>query len=81
MKLLTPLVAFILAVGVMSAGTAPLSLEIERGRAYAQTGETDAARASWEAVMKAYPDSDAARLAKQDLDRINRPAPSAPAGR
>jgi len=53
----------------------------KRGRAYAQTGETDAARASWEAVMKAYPDSDAARLAKQDLDRINRPAPSAPAGR
>lgn len=53
----------------------------KRGRAYAQTGQTDAARAAWEAVIKAYPDSDAARLAKQDLDRINRAAPAAPAAR
>ena len=63
-----------------NSGTVP-DAYFKRGRAYAQTGETDAARASWEAVMKAYPDSDAARLAKQDLDRINRPAPSAPAAR
>jgi tol-pal system protein YbgF len=49
----------------------------KRGRAYAQTGQTDAARAAWEAVMKAYPDSDAARLAKQDLERINRASPPA----
>src|SRR6188768_2804579 len=41
----------------------------KRGRAYAQTGQTDAARASWEAVVKTFPDSDAARLAKQDLER------------
>ena len=57
-----------------NSGTVP-DAYLKRGRAYAQTGQTDAARASWEAVMKAYPDSDAARLAKQDLDRINRPAP------
>jgi len=53
----------------------------KRGRAYAQTGQTDAARASWEAVVKTFPDSDAARLAKQDLERINRTAPGAPPGR
>jgi tol-pal system protein YbgF len=63
-----------------NSGTVP-DAYFKRGRAYAQIGETDAARASWEAVMKAYPDSDAARLAKQDLDRINRPAPSVPAAR
>ena len=64
-----------------SSGTVP-DAYFKRGRAYAQTGQTDAARASWEAVIKAFPDSDAARLAKQDLERINRTAaPSAPAAR
>jgi tol-pal system protein YbgF len=53
----------------------------KRGRAYEQTGQIDAARASWDAVLKAFPDSDAARLAKQALDKINRSAPAAPANR
>jgi tol-pal system protein YbgF len=61
-----------------TSGTVP-DAYFKRGRAYAQTGQTDAARAAFESVMKAYPDSDAARLAKQDLDRINRAAPAAPA--
>jgi len=53
----------------------------KRGRAYAQTGQIDTARSTWEAVIKMFPDSDAARLAKQDLERINRTAPAVPAGR
>ena len=47
----------------------------KRGRAYAQTGQNDAARESWEAVIKAFPESVAAGLAKQDLERIKRTAP------
>jgi tol-pal system protein YbgF len=50
----------------------------KRGRAYAQMNQVDAARASWEAVIKAFPESDDARLAKQDLERINRSNPPAP---
>jgi tol-pal system protein YbgF len=49
----------------------------KRGRAYAQTGQPDAAREMWEAVIKAFPESDAARLAKQDLERTNRTSPPA----
>jgi tol-pal system protein YbgF len=44
----------------------------KRGRAYAQANQIDKARESWEAVIKLFPDSDAARLARQDLERINR---------
>jgi tol-pal system protein YbgF len=50
----------------------------KRGRAYEQAGMADAARGAWEAVVKSFPESDAARLAKQALDRINRPQPPAP---
>jgi tol-pal system protein YbgF len=50
----------------------------KRGRAYEQANMPDAARAAWEAVVKSFPESDAARLAKQALDRINRPQPPAP---
>ena len=49
----------------------------KRGTAYAQIGQIDAARQSLEAVIKLFPDSDAARLARQDLERINRTAPPA----
>jgi tol-pal system protein YbgF len=48
----------------------------KRGRAYEQTGQVDAARAAWEAVLKSFPESDAARLARQALDKISRAAPS-----
>jgi TolA-binding protein len=55
----------------------------KRGQAYAQANQPDKARESWEAVIKLFPESDAARLARQDLERINRtssPAkPSPPA--
>jgi tol-pal system protein YbgF len=49
----------------------------KRGRAYAQAGQADRARESWDAVIKSFPDSDAARLARQDLERINRTSPPA----
>ena len=63
-----------------TSATVPDAL-FKRGRAYAQTQQPDLARASWEAVIKTYPDSDPARLAKQDLERINRTAPAAPVPR
>jgi tol-pal system protein YbgF len=42
----------------------------KRGLAQDRLGQADAARASWEAAVKGYPDSDAGRLAKQNLDRM-----------
>jgi TolA-binding protein len=39
-------------------------------------GQIDAARASWETVVKMYADSDGARLAKQGLDRLARQKPT-----
>jgi len=47
----------------------------KRGGAYAQNGQPDKARESWEAVIKQFPESEAARLAQQDLQRINRTSP------
>ena len=44
----------------------------KRGLAFERLGQVDRARESFEAVIKAFPDSDAARLAKQNLDRLNR---------
>ena len=47
----------------------------KRGLAQERLGQTDAARNSWETVTKSYPDSDAGRLAKQNLDRLGRTQP------
>ena len=44
----------------------------KRGLAQERLGQLDAARASWEAVARVFPDSDAGRLAKQNLDRLGR---------
>lgn len=44
----------------------------KRGLAQERLGQVDAARASWEAVSKSFPDSDAGRLARQNLDRLGR---------
>ena len=49
-----------------------------RGRAYEDLGQTDAARASWELVVKTYPDTTGATLAKQGLDRLIRKATPTP---
>jgi tol-pal system protein YbgF len=50
----------------------------KRGLAQQQLGQVDAARASWEAAAKMFPDSDAGRLARQNLDRLAS-QPTAPA--
>jgi TolA-binding protein len=47
----------------------------KRGLAFERLGQTDRARESFEAAIKNFPDSDAARLAKQNLDRLNRSKP------
>jgi tol-pal system protein YbgF len=42
----------------------------KRGLAEEHFGEMEAARISWEAVAENFPDSDAGRLARQNLDRL-----------
>ena len=44
----------------------------KRGLAFENLKQLDRARESFEAVVKNFPESDAARLAKQALDRLNR---------
>ena len=46
----------------------------KRGLAYESLGQRDRARESFETAIKSFPNSDAAVLAKQSLDRLNRPA-------
>jgi tol-pal system protein YbgF len=50
----------------------------KRGLAQERSGQVDAARASWELVVKLFPDSAAALLAKQSLDRLGRQRPPTP---
>ena len=47
----------------------------KRGLAHERLGQIDAAQMSWEAAAKSFPDSDAGRLAKQNLDRLGRAQP------
>jgi tol-pal system protein YbgF len=48
----------------------------KRGLAQERLGQIDAARESWNTVIQVAPDSDAGRLAKQNLDRVaRRPTP------
>jgi tol-pal system protein YbgF len=42
------------------------------GISYDRFGQVDKAREAFDYVVRAYPDSDAGRLAKQNLDRLNR---------
>ena len=42
----------------------------KRGLAQERLGQSDAARASFETVVKQYPETDAGRLARQNLDRL-----------
>ena len=44
----------------------------KRGLAQERLGQLDAARDSWNTVIQVAPDSDAGRLAKQNLDRVAR---------
>jgi tol-pal system protein YbgF len=47
----------------------------KRGIALSAIGQTDRARESFETLMKVFPESDLARLAKQQVDRLNRGKP------
>jgi tol-pal system protein YbgF len=49
----------------------------KRGIVLSELGQTDRARESFEALMKQFPDTDMARLAKQQVDRLNRGKPKA----
>jgi len=47
----------------------------KRGIALSALGQADRARESFETLMKTFPDHDMARMAKQQLDRLNRGKP------
>jgi len=47
----------------------------KRGMALSAMGQADRARESFEMLIKLYPDHDMARLAKQQMDRLNRGKP------
>jgi tol-pal system protein YbgF len=47
----------------------------KRGIVLSEQGQTDRARESFEILMKQFPDTDMARLAKQQVDRLNRGKP------
>jgi tol-pal system protein YbgF len=47
----------------------------KRGQVLDRLGQPDRARESWETLMKQFPQSDLARLAKQNLDRLNKGKP------
>jgi TolA-binding protein len=44
----------------------------KRGLAQERLGQLDDARESWNTVIRTAPDSDAGRLARQNLDRVAR---------
>jgi TolA-binding protein len=46
----------------------------KRGKAQESLGTPEVARASYELLLKAYPDTPSAGLAKQALDRLGRQA-------
>lgn len=47
----------------------------KRGIALSAMGQTDRARESFETLMKTFPDHDMSRMAKQQIDRLNRGKP------
>jgi tol-pal system protein YbgF len=53
----------------------------KRGIAFDRLGQPDRAKESWETLMKSYPDSELAPLAKQQVDRLNRGKPPGPDAR
>ena len=56
-------------------GASAASAYYKRGLALERLGQTERARESYESALKNFPDSDAARLAKQALDRLSRGRP------
>jgi tol-pal system protein YbgF len=47
----------------------------KRGMTFERLGQLDRARESWETLLKMFPDSEMARLGKQNLDRLSRGRP------
>ena len=47
----------------------------KRGLVFSEIGQADRARESFEMLMKQFPETDLARLAKQQMDRLNRGKP------
>ena len=62
-------------IGSYPRGQSVAPAYYKRGLAFERLGQLDRARESFELVMKNFPDSDAARLAKQNLDRLSRGKP------
>jgi len=61
-------------VGYAKTARAPEAM-YKRGLAFEGLAQFDRARESYELLMKTYPDSDAARLAKQNIARLNKGRP------
>jgi TolA-binding protein len=61
-------------VGYAKTARAPEAI-YKRGLAFENLGQVERARESYELVMKTYPDSEAARLAKQSIARLARGRP------
>jgi tol-pal system protein YbgF len=53
----------------------------KRGMAFDRLGQPERAKESWETLIKTFPDSALAKLAKQQLDRLNRAKPPAAEGK
>jgi TolA-binding protein len=62
-----------LAIRMYPGGNAIPDAYYRKGLALANLKDVNGARAAWEAVVKNYKESDAARLAQQRLDQIRRP--------
>ena len=67
--------AYTQVIATYPKGQSVASAYYKRGLAFSELGQIDRARESFESLMKLFPDSDAARLAKQNLDRLNRGRP------
>ena len=62
-------------IGSYPRGQSVAPAYYKRGLAFEGLGQLDRARESFELVVKNFPESDAARLAKQNLDRLKRGKP------
>lgn len=67
--------AFALVISNYPKGDKVPDAYYKRGQVFDRLGQPDRARESWETLMKQFPDSDLSRLAKQNLDRLNRGKP------
>ncbi len=62
-------------IGTYPTGDRVPEAYYKRGMTFERLGQLDQARDSWETLIKLFPDSDMARLGKQNLDRLSRAKP------